>query len=325
MRFCLLNKMLIGLVESPVSDFSSPRAGSSSPFTSPTSIHSFESCTSQETLYSSLIKYVPRSNHFGGDTQQLLFDFYANGICPGRTVATRSNPYMSLLQIANNCESTKYALLSLSASYIREHLPSQKERFHQVELYYATQALQSLVQQINNGENYDAALATAMLLMHHAAINKPEEYSLCWSCHANVFDHIPAEFISRHSEPAQFMRTQLALARTAQTSFALQNTQLHSLENQNWFEGISTSEASQVCDITGISPQLLFVISSINNLATEKNSLDKFKYAQILETKVQNLRQWSPEQPGDSQDIILATGEAFRLATIIYLRCRLYG
>ncbi|KAF1957464.1 hypothetical protein CC80DRAFT_503802 [Byssothecium circinans] len=311
-------------VESPVSEMDALRAGSSSPFTPATSVHSFDSSTSQETGYVSLIKYVPNSNLFVGDMEQLLLDFYVNGICPGRTVATQSNSYLSLLQIADACESTRYALLSLSASYIREYLPSQKESFHQAELYYSTQALQSLVQQINNGENYDAALATAMLLMHHAAVNKPEEYSLCWSCHANIFDTIPIEFLNMNSEPAQFMRTQLVLARTAQTSFTLQNTQLHSLETKNWFESIATSDASRVCSITGISPQLLFIISSINSLAME-NSLNKLMYAQLQENQLQSLRQWSSEHPGDSQDIILATSEAFRLATIIYLRCRLYG
>src|SRR5689334_14262155 len=111
---------------------------------------------------------------------------------------TLSNTYVSLLKTAEQCESTRYAVLSLSASYIREYLHAEKERFHQAELYYSTQAFQALAKQISNGESYDAALATSMLLMHHDAINSSDEMSLCWSCHANVFDSIPTEYVNHH-------------------------------------------------------------------------------------------------------------------------------
>lgn len=300
------------------------RSGSDSPFTPPTSVHSFDGCLSQENVYTSLIKNVPDSKAFGDNIEQLLLEFYTTGICPGRTVATQTNSYTALIQVAETCQSTRFALLSLSASYIREYLPSQKDLFRQAELYYSTQALQSLVQQINNGENYDAAIATAMLLMHHAIINKSDEYSLCWSCHTNIFDVIPSEFVNQTSDPAQFMRTQLVLARTVQSNVTLQNSHMYSLETKNWFESIPGADTSKICSITGLSPQLLFIVASINSMAAGSHP-NKLAHAQMLEAKLQNLRQWSPEHPGDSQDIILATGEAFRLATAIYLRCRLYG
>jgi hypothetical protein len=79
-----------------------------------------------------------------------------------------------------------------------------------------------------------------------------------------------------------------------------------------------------VSNTLGMSPQLVFFISSINSLATE-NGPNKHMYAQTLESQLQNLRQWTPEPQGDNRDIILATSEAFRLAALIYLRCRLYG
>ena len=258
--------------------------------------------------------------------EQLLFDFFINGICPGRTPATQANNYLSLLQTANMCESTKFALLSLSASYIREHLHSDKERYHQAELYYSAQAFQSLGQQISNGENYDAALSTAMLLMQHGMVNDSDDSSLCWSVHANIFDIIPSEFIDHTSEPALFMRTQIVLARTGQTSYTLQSAPLpQSLETSTWLEAMPNSEAqTMVSNTLGMSPQLVFFISSINSLATE-NGPNKHMYAQTLESQLQNLRQWTPEPQGDNRDIILATSEAFRLAALIYLRCRLYG
>jgi len=312
-----------------MADMDALRATSSSPF-SPThsahnSVHSFESSASQETGYTSLVKYVPDSSTWGGDTEQLLFDFYLNGICPGRTLATQSNTYLALYQTAATCESTKYALLSLSASYIREYLHSDKERYQQAELYYSTQAFQALGQQISNGENYDAALATAMLLMHHGAITETDESTLCWSCHGNIFSIIPSEFINHTSEPALFMRTQLVLARTAQSAFTLQNSPLpQSLETNDWVDSMPAGEAQKICSTLGMCPQLIYTISAITSLATE-NGPNKLAYAQAQETLLQNLKQWTPEIQGEGREVLLATAEAFRLAALIYLRCRLYG
>lgn len=232
------------------------------------------------------------------------------------------------MRVAETSQSTRYALLSLSASYIGEYFHSEKEKYHQAELYYSTQALQALARQISAGENYDAALATSMLLMHHDAVNNSDESSLCWSCHANVFDAIPTDFVNHHSDAALFIRTQLALARTAQTSFQLQNTQLHSLETKSWYEGTPPAEAQKICGTVGLSPQLLFLISSVTSLASDKSATmnsHKHMYAQLQETQLQNLRQWATEPQGDCQEVLLATAEAFRLAALIYLRCRLYG
>lgn len=313
-----------------MADMDMMRARSSSPF-SPThsahnSVYSLDSSSSQEEAYTSLIKYVPESNQFGGDIEQLLFDFFLNGICPGRTTATQSNAYLSLLQTANMCESTKFALLSLSASYIREYLHSDKERFHEAELYYSSQAFQALGQQISNGENYDGALSTAMLLMHHGMVNDSDDASLCWSVHANIFDIIPAELIDHASEPALFMRTQLTLARTGQTAYTLQNAPLpQALDTPTWLDSLPTTEAqTMICSTLGMSPQLISFLSTINSLAAE-NAPTKHMYAQALEQQLLNLRQWTPEPHGDARDIILATSEAFRLAALLYLRCRLYG
>jgi hypothetical protein len=48
-------------------------------------------------------------------------------------------------------------------------------------------------------------------------------------------------------------------------------------------------------------------------------------YAQLQEAQLQNLQQWTSEPQGPASDVLLATAEAFRLAALIYLRCRLYG
>ncbi|KAF2730336.1 hypothetical protein EJ04DRAFT_47693 [Polyplosphaeria fusca] len=324
---CELSDLTGVKVDSPVQEMDALRATSSSPFT-PGSVGSLDSASSQETGFISLIKYVPSSALWGGDVEKLLVDFYMNGICPGRTPMATSNTYFSFLRIAESCESTRYALLSLSAAYIREYFPAEKERFHQAELCYSTKAFQALARQISNGESYDAALATSMLLMHHDAISGSDETSLCWSCHANVFDSIPTEYVNHHTDAALFIRTQLALARTAQTSQKLQSTQMHSLETNSWFESVPSVEAQRVCSIVGLSPQLVFLISSVTSLATDAQgpmNSHKNMYAQMLEQQLQNIRQWTPEVQGDALEVVLATAEAFRLAALIYLRCRIYG
>lgn len=299
------------------------RASSNSPFT-PMSVQSYDSNSSQESHLVSLIKYVPSSTMWGGDMEQILTDFYVNGICPGRTVATESNAYVSLLQVAQSCLSTRYALLSLAASYITGYQAAHKDAYHQAELFYSTQALKALAKQIDNGENYDGALATSMLLMHHGAINQ-EDSSLCWSCHANVFETIPANKVNYHSDPALFIRTQLVLSRTAQSYQALQNTRLHSFETRDWYNGTPCTEAQKICGNLGLAPQLLFFISSITSLAMDTSNPKKALYAQLQETQLQNLKQWTAELKGPEHEVLLATADSFRLAALIYLRCRLYG
>jgi hypothetical protein len=256
--------------------------------------------------------------------ENFLIEFYVKGICPGRTVALQSNAYMSLLQIAEACLSTRYALLSLSASYLCEQIPKEKDTYHQAELYYSTQALQALAAQISDRNYYDGALATSMLLMHHGSINQ-DDSPLCWSCHANVLDAISPEAMEHHSDPALFLRAQLILARTAQTSDQLSRIRRHSFEARNWLEGVSSIESAKVSTTLGVSPQLLFIISSITSLPTNFNRLNKLMHAQSQEMQIQNLKQWSPEPEGAEKDVLLATAEAFRLAALIYLRCHVYG
>ncbi|KAJ8113892.1 hypothetical protein OPT61_g4087 [Boeremia exigua] len=311
-------------VDSPIAGADMLRSRSSSPFTPP-SVHSMDSQSTDDTGYLSLIKYVPSATAWSGDIEQLLLDFYVHGICPGRTVATQSEGYLSLLQVANTCLSTRYALLSLAASYISEYLPAQRDYYQHAELYYSTQALQALTTQITNCDNYEGALATSMLLMHHAAVSNTPESPLCWSCHANVFDIIPDAMIDHRSAPVLFMRGQLALARTAQTAQALQSTPFHSLETTSWYDTLPPSEAQKICGILGLSPQLLFLIASTTSLAFNTTEPNVLAYAQALEAQLQTLKQWTPEPQGPEREILLATAEAFRLAALLYLRCRLYG
>lgn len=66
--------MLTFTVDSPMAEMDALRASSRSPLT-PQSMNSFESISSQETGYTSLIKHVPNSPPWGMDLEQLLIDF----------------------------------------------------------------------------------------------------------------------------------------------------------------------------------------------------------------------------------------------------------
>jgi hypothetical protein len=299
------------------------RACTSSPFSSK-SVHSLDSNSSEECGFVSLIKYVPSSAMWESDMEQTLVDFYINGICPGRTVATQSNTYLSLLPLANACVSTRFALLSVAASYIREHLPSQKDMYHQAELYYSMQALQTLTAQISTGTDYEGAVATSMLLMHHSAFDD-ENSPLCWSCHASIFDIIPPRVVDLQSDMVFFIRTQLVLARTAQTCSQLQTSQFYSIEKQGRLECASSPEAQKICAMLGLSPMLSFLIFSTTSLAVNTTSPDRLLHAQVLEAQLLSMHQWTEEIQLAEQEVILKTAEAFRLAAIMYLRTRIYG
>jgi hypothetical protein len=191
-----------------------------------------------------------------------------------------------------------------------------------------SEALQALTRQISTGDSVDACLATSMLLMHHDVINYTEDSSVCWSCHASVFDSIPQQQINSLHDAPTFIRYQLVLARTSQTATQLRRTKLHSLEVAEWYDRVAPDQKQRICGVLGLSPQLLFLISSITALCADNTSsinAHKHHYAQMQDSQLQNMRQWTTEVAGSALDVVLATAETYRLATQIYLRCRLYG
>lgn len=310
-------------VEPQAFDVDALRANSSSPFTS-SSVRSGYSSSSQELGPTGLIKSWPPGLLHKENLESTLIEFYVNGICPGRTVATQSNVYVALLQTADSCLSTRFAILSLSAAYVRDSLLGENDVYHQAELHYSSQALNALAAQIRTGENYEGALATSMLLMHHGVINQ-EDSPLCWSCHANIFDAVPSGLFDQHSDAAMFIRTQIILARSAQTSSQLRGASYHSFERATWLVDVARTEAQKICGSLGLSPQLVFLISMINTIALNTSTPEKLSRARKIESQLKDLEQWTSEYQGPQEEVLLATAECFRLATLIYLQCRLYG
>ncbi|CBY00938.1 hypothetical protein LEMA_P020680.1 [Plenodomus lingam JN3] len=322
---CELSGSTEARVEPHAVDAEELQTNSSSPFTS-SSVRSGCSTSSQDSNPTGLIKSWPSGLHLHHpeNLEQILIDFYVNAICPGRTVAAQSNVYVTLLQKLNTCLSIRFAILSLAAVYIRDFRPGEYDLYHQAELYYSSRAISALAAQIRTREDYEGALATSMLLMHQGALNQ-EDSPLCWSCHANIFDAIPSGLFDQHSDTAMFIRTQIILARSAQTSSQLQAASLHSFERSNWLVDVVPKESQRICGILGVSPELVFLISSINAIATSTSTPESFSRAQRIESKLKELEQWTLEHQGPREEILLATAECFRLATLLYLQCRIYG
>lgn len=267
-----------------------------------------------------LIKSVPNTDTLNGQTEKLLIDFYLHGICPGRTPAAASNPYISALQVATSVESTRYAILGLSAAYIKSELQSERECYQRIELDYSIRALRALAVQINTQRDHDAAIMTSMLLMHHDAVHNHQS-SLCWSVHANVLDTIPPQLFDQQSDAAIFLRSQIILAETVEPPMQPLQSRRKLLENMRWYDNISPSEAGLIRNHLGFSPQLIFLISSTTSLASNV-SASKYNFAEI-ETHLNDLMQQSTEIQKGAHDILVATAETFKLAALIYLHCRL--
>ncbi|KAL6160437.1 hypothetical protein ACJQWK_09389 [Exserohilum turcicum] len=197
-----LSDLTSAQVDSPMMSIENLRVSSCSPTRS---MHSQDSDFSQEASLPGLMQHTPDGPRSSENMERILRDFYINGICPSMTVAIQSNSYTSLVQVSEVCLSTRYALLSLSASYLSDLVPKHRDFYHRAELYYSTQALEALAAQLRDGTHYDGALATSMLLMHHGMLHL-DDSPVCWSCHAHILDAAPSRAINPHSDPALFIR-----------------------------------------------------------------------------------------------------------------------
>jgi hypothetical protein len=122
---------LTGLkVDSPMAEIERLRATSTSPFAA-LSVQSMDSTSSQETGYVSLIKYVPVSNPWSGDVEQLLLDFCKwFGTSPSSsTNVYRYQWFLSRTYSVDDCECISF--LGVYSRDVSEYAvcASQFERF----------------------------------------------------------------------------------------------------------------------------------------------------------------------------------------------------
>lgn len=237
---------------------------------------------------------------------------------------TRSNTYINLLTIAERSPSTLFAILSLSASYLKDCHMSDNERYRQADHYYAVKAVQALGPELRDPDSTEGCLATGMLLVHHDIVNETPETEVCWTCHINMLDVLPSRDVSIDSEPALFMRYQLILARTAQSVTRMPPTTSPTTRALDKTD----PESQRICGVLGLSRQLLSLIESITTLVADGPFIwgdYKMSRAALLEHQLANLHQWTTDVTGQALEVVTRTAETYRVAAQIYLQCRFFG
>lgn len=262
--------------------------------------------------------------------RHLTYHSDLNGICPGRTLAKKTNTYTNLLAIAEQSPSTRFAILSLSASYLKHYATSSQE-YIQADPLYMVESIKALTEELHFVEKPDGCLATGMLLVHHDIINDTENPDLCWSCHINMFDVLAHHNLLARSDPALFLKYQLILARTAEPlpHLQLQKRCLATPEPEaHTMDETIDIESKKINSILGLSHQLLSIIAASSDLVSNQEFLsleDKIPQAAFLLTMIEGLTQWTTDVTGKALEAMIKTAESYRIAAQIYIHCRVLG
>jgi hypothetical protein len=221
-------------------------------------------------------------------------------------------------------ESTRYAIFSLSASYLKDYSAAGSTQYEYINHRYIALAAQALQRDLMSGASPESCLATGMLLVHHGAVNE-HEAEMCWSWHISMIDGFQkAGCFDPSSEPAVYMTYQLVLALTTQTTSQILVGQPTNCE---WLLRCDARESQRICGILGTSRRMLCLISRITDLAVETTSTaeEKLTRAEGIEDEILALDEWAETATGPALDILQRIAKAYQLAARIYLLCRVLG
>lgn len=235
----------------------------------------------------------------------------------------RGNTYLNVLPIAENSEGARSAVLSLSATYMKDYIVSEATQYENADHVYMVQAVQSLITGLGLDESPETYLITGMLLTQHSTVNDRES-DPCWSCHVDMIDVLQQQNrFSNDSEPAISMVYQYILAMTAQSLTQIFTRKPKRIE---WIVECADSESERICGTLGLSRQLLYLIGSITDVATSIFGAEKkVEQAKAIEVQLGELDQWTEDATGDALDVVIRTSTAYRFAAKIYLKCRVLG
>ena len=225
--------------------------------------------------------------------------------------------------MAEKSEGARSALLSLSASYLKDYLSSDVTRYQEADHNYMVQAIQSLSKDLAFDENTQSCLVTEMLLVHHGVVNELDS-DVCWTCHIDMLDVLQNrnEF-EASSEPALYMAYQFILAMTAQPVARIRARKSKQLD---WIVDGKAGNLQHICGILGLSRQLLYLVASTTDLATQETSNDeKREQGGAIAVQLSHIQQWTEDATGEALDVALQTAMAYCLAARIYLLCRVFG
>lgn len=230
--------------------------------------------------------------------------------------------------MAESSEGAQSALLSLSATYMKDIVVSETTRYEieNADHTYMVQAVQSLMKGLELEESPETYLVTGMLLtLHglHTTANERES-DPCWSCHIDMIDVLrQQDRFSHDSEPALLMVYQFVLAMTARSKFQIR---ARKPEQIDWIVRCPDRELERINGILGLSRQMLDLIGSITDLATSTfDDEERKEQGQTIEVRLADIVQWTDDATGDALDVVMRTSTAYRLAARLYLSCRVFG
>lgn len=225
--------------------------------------------------------------------------------------------------MAEKSEGARSALLSLSASYMKDYLSSDVTRYQEADHNYMVQAIQSLSKDLVFDERTQSCLVTEMLLVHHGVVNELDA-DVCWTCHIDMLDVLQQRSgFEASSEPALFMAYQYILAMTAQPETTIRARKPKQLD---WIVDRNAGNLEQICGILGLSRRLLYLVVCTTNLATQDISNDeKRRQGEAIAAQLSSIQQWPEDATGEALDVALQTAMAYCLAARLYLLCRVFG
>lgn len=206
---------------------------------------------------------------------------------------------------------------------MKDYLSSDVTRYQEADHNYMVLAIQSLSKDLAFDEHTQSCLVTEMLLVHHGVVNELDS-NVCWTCHIDMLDVLQRrnEFESS-SEPALFMAYQFILAMTAQPIARIRARKPKQLD---WIVDREAGDLQQICGILGLSRQLLYLVASTTNLATQEISSDeRGERGEAIAVQLGNIHQWTEDATGEALDVALQTAMAYCLAARLYLLCRVFG
>ena len=253
----------------------------------------------------------------------LIFVQDIHSFVPGRTFLQNNNSYLDIILVAEKSECARSALLSLSASYMKDYLSSDVTRYQEADHNYMVQAIQSLSKDLASEEHTQSCLVTEMLLVHHGVVNELDS-DVCWTCHIDMLDVLQRRNgFEASSEPALYMAYQFILAMTAQPVARIRARKPKQLD---WIVHRSAGNLQQICGILGLSRQLLYLVASTTDLATEESSIEeKRERGEAIAVQLSTIHQWTEDATGEALDVALQTAMAYALAARLYLLCRVFG
>ncbi|KAL9062393.1 MAG: hypothetical protein Q9161_009819 [Pseudevernia consocians] len=253
---------------------------------------------------------------FGG-LEHMLFDFYVNNICVGRTVL-KDNAYINeFLPILQSKGRTINPVLALSAFYRKEYFLEGSFETRQIEyaeFRYSMETAKEVREGIVRGDVRASTAVAAALLGHHATLNS-SMHQICWTKY--LYPMIDSAAINLEANLAM-----AGVAILAMTVLPLNGERSFQHFDYHWIGFGEAEQLIQVNSALGLSRMMLYFTYSI----TQATKYSDERSAERLLQEIEKSPQWVDESEDDMpRYIALRTAETYKFGTRLYCLARLYG